>query len=62
MNNVQNKIIELIVNNKRITQSEIAEKLDVNVRTVKRNFKVLIENCIVERIGSDKTGYWQILK
>lgn len=62
MNNVQNKIIELIVNDKRITQSEIAEKLDVNVRTVKRNFKVLIENCIVERIGSDKTGYWQILK
>lgn len=62
MNNVQNKIIELIVNDKRITQSEIAEKLDVNVRTVKRHFKVLIENCIVERIGSDKTGYWQILK
>ena len=62
MNDIQNRIIELITNNNRITQNEIANIIGVNVRTVKRNFKILIDNSIVERIGSDKTGYWQILK
>ena len=62
MNDTQNRMIELITNNNRITQNEIANIIGVNVRTIKRNFKVLIDNSIVERIGSDKTGYWQILK
>lgn len=61
LNDMQNKIIELIVNDKYITQNNIAEKLNVNVRTIKRNFKVLIENNIIKRIGSDKNGYWEIL-
>lgn len=62
MNDIQNRIIELITNNNRITQNEIANIIGVNVRTIKRNFKILIDNSIIERIGSDKTGYWQILK
>lgn len=62
LNDIQNKIIELIANNNRITQNEIANITNVNVRTIKRNFKILINNLIIERIGSDKTGYWQILK
>ena len=62
MNDIQNRIIELITNNNRITQNEIANIIGVSVRTIKRNFKVLIDNSIIERIGSDKTGYWQILK
>ncbi len=62
LNDIQNKIIELIANNNRITQNEIANITNFNVRTIKRNFKILIDNLVIERIGSDKTGYWQILK
>lgn len=62
LNDIQNKIIELIANNNRITQNEIANITNVNVRTIKRNFKILIDNLAIERIGSDKIGYWQILK
>lgn len=62
LNDIQNRIIELITNNNKITQNEIANIIGINVRTVKRNFKILIDNLIIERIGSDKTGYWQILK
>ncbi len=62
LNDIQNKIIELIANNNRITQNEIANMTNVNIRTIKRNFKILIDNLVIERIGSDKTGYWQILK
>ena len=61
MSDIQNKIIEFIINDKCITQNAIAEKLNVNVRTIKRNFKVLIDNNIIERVGSDKSGYWKII-
>ena len=62
LNDIQNRIIELISNNNSITQNEIANITGVNVRTIKRHFKILTDNSIIERIGSDKTGYWQILK
>ena len=62
LNDIQNRIIELIVNNNKITQNEIADVIGVNVRTIKRNFKILTDNSIIKRIGSDKTGYWQVLK
>ena len=61
MNDIQNKIIDYIINDKYVTQNVIAEQLNVNVRTVKRNFKVLIDNNIIERVGSDKNGYWEVL-
>ena len=42
--------------------NNILNDINVNVRNIKRNFKILIDNLIIERIGSDKAGYWQILK
>lgn len=61
INEIQKKIIELVVNDKYITQNLIAEKLGVNVRTIKRNFKVLSDNNFIRRLGSDKNGYWELL-
>ena len=42
--------------------NNILNDVNVNVRTIKMHFKILIDNLIIERIGSDKEGYWQILK
>ena len=61
MNEIQNKIYELISSNIFITQNEIAQILGVSIRTIKRNFKELINNNIIERVGSNKKGYWEIL-
>ena len=61
INSTQNKIIELITNNNSITQKEIANIIGLDIRTIKRHFKVLIDNNIIERVGSDKTGYWKVL-
>ena len=61
LNEREKKIIDLIINDKYIKQERIAELLNVNIRTIKRDFKKLIENKIVERIGSDKTGFWEVL-
>lgn len=60
-NDIQNKIIDLITNNSKITQREIAYITNVSERTIKRNFKILIDNKIIKRIGSDKTGSWEVL-
>lgn len=62
LNDIQNEIVLLITNNNKITQREIANITNVNIRTIKRNFKILIDNSVIERVGSDKTGYWQIIK
>lgn len=61
MNEIQNRIVELIINDKYITQNKTSEILDVNVRTIKRHFKILTDNNIIERVGSDKNGYWEVL-
>lgn len=61
INDIQKKIIDLIINDKYITQSTIANKLNVSIRTIKRHFKILIENGIIKRIGYDKNGYWKVL-
>ena len=60
-NYIDNGIIDLIMNDSSITQDKIADILDINVRTVKRHFKALINNRIITRVGSDKTGNWEVM-
>jgi predicted HTH transcriptional regulator len=43
-----------------ITAVEIGQRLNLSLRTVRRKLKVLKEQGIIERIGSDKTGHWKI--
>lgn len=56
----EKQILQLVMNNPNITQREIAEKIKLTEKTVKRNMNKLKEKNILERIGSDKTGYWKI--
>ncbi len=62
LNDIQNEIVLLITNDNKVTQREIADIMGVNIRTIKRNFKILIDNSVIERVGSDKTGYWRIIR
>jgi len=56
----EQKIIALIVKDKRILLNEIARKLTVSKRTILRDVKKMKEEKIIERIGSEKSGYWKI--
>jgi len=38
------------------------KQLNMSLSTVKRKIKNLKEQKIIERIGSDKTGYWKIIE
>jgi fido (protein-threonine AMPylation protein)/biotin operon repressor len=57
---VNDTVISLIKRNNEITAKEISERLKISVSTVRRHIKELKNNGTLERIGSDKTGYWRI--
>jgi len=54
-------ILESIKSDNRISLSDISLKLNVSKRTILRDIKVLKEKKILERIGSEKNGYWEVL-
>ena len=56
----QKSIISLILDSPTITQETLSKLLDVSVRTIQRNIKVLIELGLIERIGATKKGKWII--
>ena len=49
-----------IKNNVNITAQEISKKLNKTKRTIERIFTSLKEKKIIKRVGSDKTGHWEI--
>jgi Fic family protein len=57
---VNDTVCHLIKQNNKITAAEISERLHISLSTAKRKIKELKEKGILERIGSDKTGYWRI--
>lgn len=61
VNQTQQKILDMILENPKITQTVMAEKLDITPRAVKKNIKELVEKGLVERAGSARKGYWKCL-
>jgi fido (protein-threonine AMPylation protein) len=57
---VNDTVFNLIKENPTITAEEIRIKLNIGIATVKRKIKMLKEKGIITRLGSDKTGNWQI--
>jgi len=55
------KIKEIILKNNTITIPEMANTLQVNEKTIKRDIEKLKKEFIIKRVGSDKTGHWEIL-
>ena len=54
------KILELIKQTPKITLEEIANVLGISKRAVEKQVKKLREANIIERIGSDRSGWWKI--
>lgn len=60
-NTVNDTVFLLIKENKHITAAAIGKRLNISLSTVRRKIKELKEQNIIARIGSDKTGYWEII-
>ena len=52
----------MIKDNKYITTKEIANNLDISERHVLRLIESLKNNNYIQRVGSNKTGYWEVMK
>lgn len=57
---IQNSIVGLILDSPTITQETLSRLLDVNIRTIQRNIKILVEMGLIERIGATKKGKWKV--
>ena len=61
INETQRKIIELVKSNPNITQKIMMEKTNLSRPAITLNLKQLKDKKIIERVGSDRKGYWKLL-
>ena len=54
-------ILKVLETNGRATALQIAKLLAISESTVRRSFRRLREYGFIERIGSNKAGYWRVL-
>ena len=59
---VNETVFSLIEQDNKITAKEIGERIKMSLSTIRRKIKDLKDNGKIERIGSDKTGYWRIIE
>lgn len=57
---IEKQILDVILKNPEITQVNMANTLKTTPKTVQRGIAKLKENEIIERVGSNKKGYWKI--
>ncbi|MCL2250002.1 MAG: winged helix-turn-helix transcriptional regulator, partial [Oscillospiraceae bacterium] len=62
VNETARTIIAIIANNPTITYDEIAEAMQLNRSTIQRNVRTLKDSNLLERVGSNKNGYWKVIE
>ena len=58
----ESNIIDLLTQNGQLTQKEIAQELNRSEQYIRKVIKKFKDMGVLKRIGSDKVGYWKILK
>ena len=53
-------VLEAIGENIRITRLELSQMIDRSERTVQRITNSLVEKGLIERIGNNRFGYWDV--
>lgn len=56
------KVLQALKTNSESTIDEIVTSISVSRETVKRSLKTLSEKGLIKRVGSDKTGHWEIIE
>ncbi|MCX6231506.1 MAG: Fic family protein [Bacteroidetes bacterium] len=59
---VKRNILQHLKQNQKANYSELAGKTGCSTTTIKRHIQELKKYGIIERIGSDKSGYWRIIE
>ena len=57
---LETKIIDLLIENNKLSQMDIVNRLGYSRASVQRTMKKLVENGIIERKGGKRFGFWEI--
>ena len=60
LNEKEKQILDLLRSNNYLTASKISEMIDKSSRNIQRIMDSLKNKGLIERIGSNKTGYWKV--
>ncbi len=60
LNDTQQKILMEIRNNPNVTQPQLTILVGVGKTAVQNNIVVLKRKGFIERVGSNKSGYWKV--
>lgn len=58
---LESEVLEFLRKNKNATIPEVVDNCGKSIRTVNRVISSLKSKKLIERIGSNKTGYWKVL-
>jgi len=56
----QNQLLQLLSEDKGLSIEKLAECIGITTRSIERNISLLKDKGLLERVGSDRTGYWKI--
>lgn len=59
-NKSESRVLDLLLESPHITAYEIADEIGITDRAVRKIISSLKEQGIVERVGSNKSGYWKV--
>ena len=62
LNENENAILNVIKTNSNVSAKDLSISLKIPFRSVQRYLSNLKEKGAIERIGSNKTGYWKVIK
>ncbi len=58
----QHHIASEMLRNPWITQQELAKSLHTSTGTIQRNVNALKENCVIQRVGGKRFGFWTVVE
>ena len=61
-NKTEDMMLDLIRDNPNITISQFVIKTNLSEPGIKKNLKKLKDKNLIRRVGSNKNGYWEIIR
>jgi predicted HTH transcriptional regulator len=61
LNPTRQRIVEEVRNNPNITQPQLMTVIGIGKTAIQNNIAFLRKNGYIERVGSNKNGYWRVL-
>lgn len=58
---IEERLLDYLRENPNLTQTELANMTGIPRRTLQRIMKELVKDKRLQRIGSNRSGYWQVL-